>query len=75
MGARMGMTIGLGVITGGIFWQAGDQTGDKYDLQSHFGALFQTGIGAMFGNAQPLILTFPIERPVFMREYATGSCE
>ena len=75
MGARMGMTIGLGVITGGIFWQAGDQNGVTYDLQSHFGALFQTGIGAMFGNAQPLILTFPIERPVFMREYATGSCK
>ena len=73
MGARMGMTIGLGVITGGIFWQTGDQNKATYDLQSHFGALFQTSIGAMFGNAQPLILTFPIERPVFMREYATGS--
>ena len=67
------MTIGLGIITGGIFWQAGDQTRDNYDLQSHFGAIFQYGIGAMFGTAQPLILTFPFERPVFMREYATGS--
>lgn len=73
MGARMGMTIGLGVVTGGIFWQIGDQTADTYDLNSHFGAIFQTSIGAMFGNAQPLILTFPLERPVFMREYATGS--
>jgi hypothetical protein len=69
----MGMTIGLGLITGGIFWQCADQSSDDYDLQSHFGAIFQIGIGAMFGAAQPLILTFPTERPVFMREYAVGA--
>ena len=73
MKARVGMTVGLGVISGGIFWQAGDQSVETYDLQSHFGGIFQYGLGAMFGSAQPLILTFPFERPVFMREYATGS--
>jgi len=29
-------------------------------------------IGAMFVNAQPVILSFPFQRPVFVREYASG---
>ena len=54
MKARVGMTVGLGVISGGIFWQAGDQSVETYDLQSHFGGIFQYGLGAMFGSAQPV---------------------
>ena len=27
----------------------------------------------MFGAAQPIILGFPSERPLFMREYANGT--
>jgi hypothetical protein len=30
-------------------------------------------IGAMFGSAQPVLLAFPAERPVFLREYRTGT--
>ena len=33
MGARFGLTIGLGLVTGGIFWQVGDQEEKTYDLQ------------------------------------------
>ena len=28
----------------------------------------------MFGPAQSVMLAFPFERPMFMREYATGTC-
>merc|ERR1719149_466065 len=27
----------------------------------------------MFGSAQPTLLSFPLERPIFLREYAVGS--
>ena len=39
-------------------------------LQGHFGAVAQVLIGGMFGAAQPLLLKFPLERGIFLREYA-----
>ena len=41
-------------------------------LQSHFGALIMVLLGSMFGTAQPALLAFPEERPVFLREYSTN---
>jgi hypothetical protein len=32
-------------------------------------------ISGMFGQAQPVMLSFPYERPMFMREYSTGTCK
>merc|ERR1711871_1312949 len=43
------------------------------NLNSHFGALVMATIASMFGTAQPVMLSFPLERPVFLREYATGT--
>eukprot|EP00928_Gymnodinium_smaydae_P029715 TRINITY_DN22300_c0_g1_i1.p1 TRINITY_DN22300_c0_g1~~TRINITY_DN22300_c0_g1_i1.p1 ORF type:complete len:682 (+),score=91.49 TRINITY_DN22300_c0_g1_i1:46-2046(+) len=40
------------------------------DFQAHYGTLVSLAISAMMGSAQPLLLTFPVERPVFLREYA-----
>lgn len=40
---------------------------------AHFGILFFVSIGALFGLAQPLLLNFPVERPIFLREHATGT--
>ena len=42
-------------------------------MNSHFGALMFAAISAMFGAAQPVILLFPFERPLFVREYANGT--
>lgn len=39
-------------------------------LRGHFGALTLIAIGGLFGLAQPTILSFPLERPIFLREYA-----
>ncbi|CAE7034882.1 st [Symbiodinium natans] len=40
------------------------------DFQAHFGTIVSLGIMAMMGAAQPVVLQFPQERPVFLREYA-----
>lgn len=48
-------------------FDAGGCTGD---FQAHFGTLVSLSIMAMMGAAQPVILQFPQERPVFLREYA-----
>ena len=42
-------------------------------ISAHFGILFFVCIGALFGLAQPLLLNFPTERPVFLREHAVGT--
>ncbi|CAJ1354546.1 unnamed protein product [Effrenium voratum] len=48
-------------------FDAGECTGD---FQAHFGTLVSLSIMSMMGAAQPVILQFPQERPVFLREYA-----
>ncbi|CAK9027630.1 unnamed protein product [Durusdinium trenchii] len=48
-------------------FSAGGCTGD---FQAHFGTLVSLSIMAMMGAAQPVVLQFPQERPVFLREYA-----
>lgn len=50
-------------------FDAGSCTGD---FQAHFGILVSLGIMAMMGSSQPIILEFPVQRPVFLREYAAG---
>lgn len=41
-------------------------------LGSEFGALVGLSIAAFFGASQPLLLSFPLERPVFLREYSSN---
>lgn len=71
--ARFGVTLFLNLLYSLIFFQAGDWDSGKHSLQTHFGALTQLVISSMFGSSQPMILTFPQERPIFLREYATGT--
>mmetsp|Transcript_119478 Transcript_119478/g.385749 ORF Transcript_119478/g.385749 Transcript_119478/m.385749 type:complete len:662 (+) Transcript_119478:68-2053(+) len=40
------------------------------DFEAHYGTLVSLSIMAMMGSAQPILLSFPQERPVFLREYA-----
>lgn len=42
------------------------------NLNSQFGALIMVILLSMFGTAQPALLSFPEERPVFLREYSTN---
>lgn len=73
--ARIGIVIFLNLLYGVIFFQTGDVTATDdggYTANSHFGALTMVAIGCMFGSAQPELLKFPMARPVFIREYASG---
>ena len=81
MGARIGTTIFLNVLIGVVFQGAGDWSdvadGNPTELvtksREHFGAIVQIFIGAMMGMTPPALWMFPIERPVFLREYALGT--
>eukprot|EP00522_Entomoneis_paludosa_P006385 CAMPEP_0172451976 /NCGR_PEP_ID=MMETSP1065-20121228/9768_1 /TAXON_ID=265537 /ORGANISM="Amphiprora paludosa, Strain CCMP125" /LENGTH=650 /DNA_ID=CAMNT_0013203947 /DNA_START=259 /DNA_END=2211 /DNA_ORIENTATION=+ len=73
LGARFGLTIFLSVLIGIIFLDVGSTDSSKNsNLQSHFGALIMVLLMSMFGTAQPALLAFPSERPVFLREYSTN---
>lgn len=48
--------------------------GSKVDLDglhAHFGAVCSVMITTFFGAAQPVLLQFPSERPIFLREYTS----
>ena len=63
------------IMIGLIFLNAGARNdADDSDFTAHFGAIMAVLVFAMFGPAQSIIVAFPYERPIFMREYATGTC-
>ena len=75
--ARFGTTIFINLIVALVFkgvgatdqgWQVADD-----GLNRHFGGVSQIALGGMFGCAQPMLLSFPLEKPVFLREFATGT--
>lgn len=76
LGARFGVTIFLNLLFGFIFMNAGSRdNANPVSYNTHFGALTMASISSMFGSAQPTMLEFPFERPMFMREYVTGTCK
>jgi len=62
----------MGVLFACIFQGIGGKDAVQGGLQGHFGAICNLMIGTMFGSAQPLLLQFPSERPIFLREYAAN---
>jgi ABC-type multidrug transport system ATPase subunit len=74
LAGRFGVTIVLNLIYGLIFLDSGRRDDSiETNFQAHYGALTMIGISSMFGSAQPTLLEFPNERPMFMREYSTGT--
>lgn len=69
--SRFALTIVQCLIFGLIFTGVG-KSGPDYDVQSHTGALTMVGINAMMTATQPTLISFPSERPVFLREYASN---
>lgn len=70
--ARMIVVIFLNILYSLIFLNRGDTTKSDYSIEGHFGSIANMAMSAMFSAVQPIILTFPIERPVFLREYSSG---
>ena len=69
---RFGFTAVLGSLIGMIFWKVGEASqADTFNLTSQFGALMILLMLALLGTAQPALLFFPEERPIFLREYST----
>jgi ABC-type multidrug transport system permease subunit len=62
----------MGLLFACIFLSVGHKSLQEGGVQSHFGAVCNIMIGTMFGAAQPLLLQFPSERPIFLREYAAN---
>jgi ABC-type multidrug transport system ATPase subunit len=73
---RFGVTIFLNILFGLIFLNAGGKDDSiNSNFNSHFGAMTMILISSMFGSAQPVMLSFPFERPMFLREFSTGTCK
>ncbi|KAH9259989.1 hypothetical protein BASA81_001761 [Batrachochytrium salamandrivorans] len=70
---RYGATAVLNALFAILFQGVGDQSNSNYMVQSHFGALVNIVVTVMYDAAQPALLTFPLERVVFMKERATGT--
>ena len=69
---RLIVVIFLNTLYSLIFLNRGNINKSDYNLEGHFGSIANLAISAMFSAVQPIILTFPIERPVFLREYSSG---
>jgi ABC-type multidrug transport system ATPase subunit len=71
---RFGVTSFLSLLFGMIFLGSGNKDdANPTNFSSHFGSMTMVTISSMFGAAQPIMLTFPFERPMFLREYSTGT--
>lgn len=71
---RFGISAFLALLFGLIFLGAGGEDNANFeDFNTHVGALSMIMISAMFGSANPVMLQFPFERPMFLREYSTGT--
>eukprot|EP01040_Poterioochromonas_malhamensis_P008710 gene8710-9429_t len=62
------------MLYGLIFYKIGGSNYSNYDdFNSHFGALIMVMMFSLMGSAQSVLLAFPFERPMVMREYVTGT--
>ena len=79
MGMRFVAAVLMSTLFGGVFWQVGKPssltsgTPQLSEILSYVGAVTFVCIQAMFANVQPVLLAFPKERPIFIREYSGGS--
>mmetsp|Transcript_23277 Transcript_23277/g.28595 ORF Transcript_23277/g.28595 Transcript_23277/m.28595 type:complete len:633 (-) Transcript_23277:357-2255(-) len=71
--SRYGLTFILSILIGLIFNGVGKtDSADYSNFQSRFGALNVVLMVAMFSTAVYALLSFPSERPLFLREYSTN---
>lgn len=71
---RFGVTIFMSLLYGLVFLNAcGKDNADQDDYNAHVGAISMVVIFSLFASGQSVMLSFPFERPMILREYATGT--
>lgn len=71
--ARIFLNLVLSFFLGAIFWDVGKTNAAIFsNLQSHFGAITAGAVLMMLASGETALLSFPSERPVFLREYTTS---
>lgn len=71
--ARLGISAFLSMMCGVIYWGVGQtDPANQFNLTSQLGAIMILMVFSILGCAQPAILFFPEERPIFVREYSTN---
>lgn len=71
---RFGITIFISAMLAIIFNNvAKGNNADSADFQAHNGAITAIAIVSMFGSAIITLMEFPTERPLFVREHASGT--
>ena len=61
----------FGTLVSFLFFQVGDNDTGTID-SSHIGLVATLGIFALVSSAQSLVVAYAIERPIMLREYASG---
>lgn len=70
---RFSISIFFNLLFGLIFFQIGKSDSSKpLNLNGHFGAIANLLIATMMSVSQASLLSFPSERPIFLREYSTN---
>jgi len=67
--ARMGQTIVMSILTGLVYLRLGH---DQTNISDRTGALFFTIISQIMSTLNGVLLTFPLERALLVREYSNG---
>ena len=67
------MSGAVSLLTGVIFYEVGETSAANHsNLQSQFGAIIVIVSTTLLATGQATLMTFPSERPIFIREYNTG---
>ena len=67
--ARMGQTIIMSILTGLVYLRLGY---DQVNISDRIGALFFMSLTQIMANLNGVLLTFPLERALLVREYSNG---
>lgn len=74
LAARIVFTTIVNALAGLIFYQIGFRDyADPNTFNSHLGAIMLLMLFALIASAQAAMLTLPLERPMMLREYVTGT--
>ncbi len=79
LGMRFGAAVLMSVLFGGVFWMVGKASSldspnpTQSEILSYSGAVTFVCIQGMFANVQPILIAFPKEKHIFVREYSGGA--